>query len=337
LANSYLEAKSLKENKIECLVKFYLKVRKEAQFNLADGLGHKPHFSLRSFCRALYIASKNPCGHIIRSLYEAFCLSFLTQLDSNSYNIVENMIVSHIVGPLQEFNSIMKHNIPKPYGSNSNYTQFEGYWIPLGSLEPAIPEDYILTKSVRKNLKDLVRIVSIGQLPVLLQGDTSVGKTSLITYLAKASGHKCVRINNHEHTDLQEYVGSYAADLSGKLVFREGLLVEAMKKGHWIILDELNLAPSDVLEALNRVLDDNRELFIPETQEMVKAHHNFMLFATQNPPGSYGGRKMLSRAFRNRFIELHFNEIPPDELEIILHQRCQMAPSYAKKMINVMK
>ena len=33
-----------------------------------------------------------------------------------------------------------------------------------------------------------------------------------------------------------------------------GVLVDAMRKGHWIILDELNLAPSDVLEALNRVL-----------------------------------------------------------------------------------
>lgn len=163
-----------------------------------------------------------------------------------------------------------------------------------------------------------------------------MGKTSLISYLAKSSGNKCVRINNHEHTDLQEYVGSYIADLEGKLIFREGLLVEAMRKGHWIILDELNLAPTDVLEALNRVLDDNRELFIPETQETVKADANFMLFATQNPPGAYGGRKMLSRAFRNRFVELHFNEIPPNELEFILHKRCQMALSYAKKMINVM-
>lgn len=65
-----------------------------------------------------------------------------------------------------------------------------------------------------------------------------------------------------------------------------------MRCGHWVILDELNLAPSDVLEALNRVLDDNRELFIPETQKVVKAHPNFMLFATQNPPGLYGGRKV---------------------------------------------
>jgi len=38
-----------------------------------------------------------------------------------------------------------------------------------------------------------------------------------------------------------------------------------MRKGYWIILDELNLAPTDVLEALNRLLDDNRELLITET------------------------------------------------------------------------
>lgn len=226
--------------------------------------------------------------------------------------------------------------IPEPQVLGQNYLLFEGHWIPQGKLEIEIPEGYILTHTVRKNLRDIARIISLGRLPVLLQGDTSVGKTSLITYIAKASGNYCVRINNHEHTDLQEYIGSYAADACGKLVFKEGVLVEAMRKGHWIILDELNLAPSDVLEALNRVLDDNRELFIPETQKVVKADPNFMLFATQNPPGLYGGRKMLSRAFRNRFVELHFDEIPKNELETILHQRCHVPPAYCKKMIGVM-
>lgn len=82
---------------------------------------------------------------------------------------------------------------------------------------------YILTRTVRQNLRDLVRVVSLARLPVLLQGETSVGKTSLITYLAQASGNRCLRINNHEHTDLQEYIGGYAADEQGNLVFKEGM------------------------------------------------------------------------------------------------------------------
>ncbi|CAI8019287.1 Midasin [Geodia barretti] len=129
----------------------------------------------------------------------------------------------------------------------------------------------------------------------------------------------------------------YCADENGELVFQEGVLVEAMRKGYWIILDELNLAPTDVLEALNRVLDDNRELFIPETRKSVKAHPHFMLFGTQNPPGAYGGRKVLSRAFRNRFIELHYDDIPSGELVNIVHEKSSLPLSYAKKMVAIMK
>ncbi|XP_044727018.1 midasin-like, partial [Chrysoperla carnea] len=337
LVNTYLNNFALPQNKIEAIVKFYLKIRKLAEKTLNDGTGHKPHFSLRTFCRALSVASRSADGTaLLRSLYEAFCLSFLTQLDSKSHPMVEELISKAIFGDDKTKKSILKQEIPKPKDSNQ-YVQFEGYWITQGSLEPEIPNDYILTKSVRNNLHDLVRIVSLAKLPVLLQGDTSVGKTSLITYLAKSSGNRCMRINNHEHTDLQEYIGSYVADEKGKLVFREGILVEAMRQGFWIILDELNLAPSDVLEALNRVLDDNRELYIPETQETVKAHPNFMLFATQNPPGLYGGRKILSRAFRNRFVELHFDDIPSNELEIILEERCKIPASYSRKVIKIMK
>lgn len=60
--------------------------------------------------------------------------------------------------------------------------------------------------------------------PVLIQGETSVGKTSLIRWLAMATGNQFVRINNHEHTDIQEYIGCYSSDHKGKLVFKEGMI-----------------------------------------------------------------------------------------------------------------
>jgi AAA domain (dynein-related subfamily) len=43
---------------------------------------------------------------------------------------------------------------------------------------------------------------------------------------------------------------------AGRLVFREGALVSALRSGAWVVLDELNLAPTEVLEALNRCACD---------------------------------------------------------------------------------
>lgn len=109
-----------------------------------------------------------------------------------------------------------------------------------------------------------------------------------------------------------------------------------MKRGDWVILDELNLAPSEVLEALNRLLDDNRELYLPEINQTIKPHPNFRLFATQNPSGAYGGRKPLSRAFRNRFVELYIADIPNSEMTTILELRCSCPPSHAKALVAIM-
>ncbi|KAF4099466.1 hypothetical protein G5714_019592 [Onychostoma macrolepis] len=332
LVSDYLKGLNLTRGIIHGIISFYLAVRKEANTRLVDGTGHKPHYSLRTLCRALKYVVSDPCYNIQRSLYEGFCLSFLTQLDRSSHPVVQKLVCQYILGGNVK---CLKQPIPQP--KDRVCVQMEEYWLSRGDMEPTVDLSYILTPSVKLNLKDLARVVSAGIHPVLIQGETSVGKTSLIKWLSAATGNQCVRINNHEHTDIQEYIGCYSSDDHGKLVFKEGVLIDAMRKGYWIILDELNLAPTDVLEALNRLLDDNRELFIAETQEVVKAHPRFMLFATQNPPGLYGGRKVLSRAFRNRFVELHFDELPSAELENILHQRCCLPPSYCSKLIKVMQ
>jgi midasin len=89
-------------------------------------------------------------------------------------------------------------------------------------------------------------------------------------------------------------------------------------------------------EALNRLLDSNQELYLPEINETIKPHPGFRLFATQNPSGAYGGRKPLSRAFRNRFVEIHVSDIPSKEMITILEIRCACPPSHARILVEIM-
>ncbi|KAG5454893.1 AAA ATPase midasin [Clonorchis sinensis] len=372
LIRAYLLPLNPSPTQLTTVVRLYAALRQAAVEGLVDGVGQKPHFSLRTLCRALVEAGRGYHGGIIRSLYEGLIFSFGSQLSRASRPVLDTLVRRYLAlihGTREQkpdhtsLSHLLSSPLPMPVhrpalkdqSSAVDYLPVEGYWVPRGPGEPRqtspdalVDGSYVLTPSVRANLKDLARVVAAGgSLPILLQGETSVGKTSLITYLAERIGQVCYRINNHEHTEQQTYLGTYTvasatAQANMKdgtpppLVFQHGPLVQAMRLGHWIILDELNLAPTEILEALNRVLDDNRTLFIPDTQEVIRAHPQFRLFATQNPPGLYAGRKVLSRALRNRFIELHFDPIPRGELEVILEKRCALPQSRAHRLVEVM-
>ena len=320
------------------IARLYLEIRRLQESNqLVDGAGQKACFSLRTLTRTMtYIVDIAPIYGFRRAVFEGFAMSFLTLLNKDSELLILSLIEKHILGSLTNHRAIM-NQLPQSPANEKEYVRFKHYWMVKGPSAVQQQPNYIITPFIERNLLNLVRATSTRRFPVLLQGPTSSGKTSLIEFLAKISGNVFVRVNNHEHTDIQEYLGAYVSGPSGQLYYQEGVLVRALREGHWIVLDELNLAPSDILEALNRLLDDNRELLLPETQEVVRPHENFMLFATQNPPGLYGGRKVLSRAFRNRFLELHFDEIPEDELETILRERSQIAPSFCTRIVAVYK
>jgi midasin len=327
------------------IASFYSKARDLSRGNcLFDGADQKVHISMRTLTRALSCAGHiAPVYGIRRSLYEGCFMTFMTGLGSNSFALLGQLLQENILNGVRHSSAFIRQVPPNPSGQadrfDSPYILIDTFWLEKGP--NAVPDDidstFVLTPSVASNLRNLARGCLSRKYPILIQGPTSAGKTSIIEYLAKKTGHRFIRINNHEQTDLQEYLGGYMSNDEGNLVFQEGVLVEALRKGYWIVLDELNLAPSDVLEALNRLLDDNRELYLAEKQEVIKPHPHFMLFATQNPSGQYGGRKQLSRAFRNRFLELHFNDIPENELETIIERRCLIPPSYAKKLVAVFK
>jgi midasin len=333
---------------VDIIVQFYLQARQLTRGgDLFDGGNQRVHYNLRSLARVMqYAAFMQPQGYTFeRALMEGVCMTFATQLHPACQPLMEALIVKHLSKDAPRTGAPGRFRPGECRGHTDEWVCIgqagaaDGMWMRKGpDWGRLAAPNLVLTKSCQLYLRNMARAAAPHKYPILLQGPTSAGKTSMIEYLAAVTGHCFVRINNHAHTDVQEYLGAYVSDEHGRLVFQEGPLVAALRGGHWLVLDELNLAPSEVLEMLNRLLDDNRELLIPETQETVRPHAHFVLFATQNPAGdTYGGRKVLSRAFRNRFLEVHVDDIPHEELKEMIEKRCKVAPSRAEKIVHVMQ
>ncbi|XP_019863654.1 PREDICTED: midasin-like, partial [Amphimedon queenslandica] len=107
--------------------------------------------SLRTLCRALSYAFKNTFKNIRRSIYEGLLLSFYSQLRVEDYQIVASEAKKYLKPSLSSAQ-------PRPLGAES--VPVEGFWVPTGSEVPIVPADYIITASIRNNLKNLARIVS---------------------------------------------------------------------------------------------------------------------------------------------------------------------------------
>ncbi|KAI6207833.1 Midasin [Aphelenchoides besseyi] len=304
----------------DVLTNFYMEITKKLT----------KKFSLRNLCRSLLMTRDDVFRDKAYSLYTALELGFSAGTDP-------------VIGK-DIFDLMQKHHGKKPVlkvrpladEMKKELVLVEGVRFPRGPLLSIEDDGFVYTNSVQINLQRIACGTAKGRFPVLLEGETSAGKTSILTHLAKRTGHRLHRINNHEHTDVQEYFGSYVADEKNQLVFREGILLQAMRNGDWVILDELNLAPTEVLESLNRLLDDNREVYVAETDTVIKANSRFRIFATQNPVGAYSGRKRLSRAFMNRFVILNIQQPPNNELCQIVCARCKIHQTAAELMITVM-
>lgn len=93
----------------------------------------------------------------------------------------------------------------------------------------------------------LLRAFTLGK-PVLIEGPPGVGKTSLVENLAKQTGKKLIRVNLSEQTDMMDLLGSEYPIASGveedeiKFSWCDGVLLQAIKEGHWFLIDEMNLA-----------------------------------------------------------------------------------------------
>lgn len=184
-----------------------------------------------------------------------------------------------------------------------------------------------------------MRVLRGSQLPkaILLEGSPGVGKTSLVSALAAVSGHRLQRINLSDQTDLIDLFGSdlpVEGGQAGEFQWRDAAFLDAMQKGDWVLLDEMNLASQTVLEGLNAVLDHRGTVYIPELGRSFERHADFRVFAAQNPLQQGGGRKGLPKSFLNRFTKVYLQEHTPDDLLLICRHLYPDDLEMAQRMIT---
>ena len=92
--------------------------------------------------------------------------------------------------------------------------------------------------------------------------------------------------------------------------FIEGTLIQSIKNGDWILLDEINLASESVLNRIATLVDGNY-ILLNERADIVETrrHSDFRMFLCMNPPYTSAGKKQLPWSLRSKLTELYVPEL----------------------------
>jgi MoxR-like ATPase len=155
---------------------------------------------------------------------------------------------------------------------------------------------------------------------LLLEGPVGVGKTTVALAVCSHLGRDTVRVDGDDRYSENKLTGWFDPPLVLQQGYREesffpGPLVEAMREGRVLFINELNRMPESVQNVLLPALDE-RLLQVPHIGE-VRAAEGFQVVATQNPV-EYVGTGHLSEALRDRFEHLALAYQPAAEESAIV-------------------
>ncbi|WP_134700543.1 MoxR family ATPase [Ammoniphilus sp. YIM 78166] len=151
---------------------------------------------------------------------------------------------------------------------------------------------------------------------VLLKGPTGAGKTKFAETLSALFNQPMHMVNCSVDLDAESLIGGrFIAYKDEKQVieFAPGPVIKAMNHGHFLYIDEVNMAKPETLPLINGVLDYRRMVTNPYTGDVVKAKQGFRVIAAINE--GYIGTVPLNEALMNRFIVIEVPYIKGEELK----------------------
>ena len=167
--------------------------------------------------------------------------------------------------------------------------------------------------------KDIKKIVSSKAFyPIFVTGLSGNGKTMNVSQACAAANRECIRVNITIETDEDDLLGGYRLQ-DGQTVWQDGPVIEAMKRGALLLLDEIDLASNKIM-CLQPILEGNG-VFLKKINQFVKPAKGFNVIATANTKGQgsddgkFIGTNILNEAFLERFPITIEQAYPSNKIE----------------------
>ena len=178
--------------------------------------------------------------------------------------------------------------------------------------------------------------------PFFVTGLSGNGKTLMIEQTCAQLKRECFRVNITIETDEDDLMGGHTLQ-NGNIIFREGPVIKAMRKGAVLLLDEVDLG-SNKMMCLQSVLEGKGYL-IKKTGEWVTPTPGFTVVATANTKGQgsedgkFIGTQIMNEAMLERFAITMQQEYPPVTTERnILKQEMALTgdvdEDFVKKLVD---
>ncbi|HAE75750.1 MAG TPA: porphyrin biosynthesis protein [Alphaproteobacteria bacterium] len=154
--------------------------------------------------------------------------------------------------------------------------------------------------------------------PIYVTGLSGNGKTFMIEQAAAKAARELFRINITIETDEDDLLGGFRL-VNGETVWFDGPVIEAMRKGAILLLDEVDLASTKIM-CLQPILE-GKGVFLKKINEFVECAAGFNIVATANTKGkgddtgNFIGAGVMNEAFLERFPITVEQEYPTNAVE----------------------
>ena len=161
---------------------------------------------------------------------------------------------------------------------------------------------------------------------VFLYGMPGLGKDELLSHVGSKHNWETEKFELNGDMSKEDIFGFFEYKEGVGTVFTDGIVPRCMKKGIFLIIDEIDVGPMEILVTMQKMLEKNSDnsfktLYNPMNGEQVVAHEGFRLAATGNTCGKgdetslFPATHPLNDAFLDRFPLVIRMDYPPESVE----------------------